>query len=240
MNIYFLVEGNSTEKKIYPQWLTYLIPELKRVQYYDQVQNNNYYLISGEGYPAILHDGLDNAVDKIQETNNYDYLVICIDADEDPVNEKITYVQQFIEEKNINLGKTKIKVIVQNRCIETWLLGNKRLFDSRQPLEIPLLDYVNYYDISQKDPEKMGCFNMRNHADFHFQYLREIFNAKNIVYSKQRPGEATKQYYLEQLQERTRNYPTHLETFQDFLRFCKMIRSRIVGNSDRLKPKEEL
>jgi hypothetical protein len=43
MNIYFLVEGNSTEKQIYPKWLEYLIPNLKRVKYYDQVENNNYY-----------------------------------------------------------------------------------------------------------------------------------------------------------------------------------------------------
>ena len=45
MNIYFLVEGNRTEKKIYPQWLTYLVPKLKRVKYHDEVTSNNYYLI---------------------------------------------------------------------------------------------------------------------------------------------------------------------------------------------------
>ena len=36
MNIYFLVEGD-TEFIIYRKWLSYLVPELKRVQYYDQV-----------------------------------------------------------------------------------------------------------------------------------------------------------------------------------------------------------
>ncbi|MDV2999865.1 MAG: hypothetical protein N5P05_001471 [Chroococcopsis gigantea SAG 12.99] len=58
MNIYFLVEGNSTERKIYPKWLEYLIPELMRVDYHDQVDNNNYYLISGEGYPEFYMMGL--------------------------------------------------------------------------------------------------------------------------------------------------------------------------------------
>lgn len=38
MNIYFLVEGKA-EGKIYPQWLTYLVPELKRVKYHDDVVN---------------------------------------------------------------------------------------------------------------------------------------------------------------------------------------------------------
>lgn len=70
-NVNFLVEGNSTEKKIYPQWLRHLVPELTRVKYHDQISKNNYYLISGEGYPRILSHGLDNAVDKIQDFLNF-------------------------------------------------------------------------------------------------------------------------------------------------------------------------
>lgn len=227
MNIYFLVEGNSTEKKIYPRWLKYLIPELERVKYSDQVVQNNYYLISGEGYPAILHDGLDNAVDKIQETQNYDYLVLCIDADEDTVEERVNYVENFIKDKNIKLGRTELIIIVQNRCIETWLLGNNKIFDSRQPLEVPLSDYVKYYDVSVDDPENMGAYNMRNHADFHYEYLKEVFRAKNLVYTKRSPGEVREQYYLEQLQRRVEDYPTHLQSFKTFLDFCTMIQKRL-------------
>lgn len=227
MNIYFLVEGRHTEKRIYPEWLKYLIPELKRVTYHDEVRNNNYYLISGKGYPRILYDGLDNAINKIKETNNYDYLVLCLDADEETVSEKINEVNSHIQEKKINLGETKIEIIVQNRCIETWLLGNKKIFDSRQPLEAPLSDYVNYYDVSQDDPEKMGDYNMRNHADFHHEYLKEIFRARNIAYNKKPPGDAKKEYYLEQLQIRVRDNSTHLEILQNFLKFCKMIRRQI-------------
>lgn len=37
MNIYFLVEGKRTERKVYPAWLAYLLPELQRVQSYDEV-----------------------------------------------------------------------------------------------------------------------------------------------------------------------------------------------------------
>ncbi len=32
MNIYFLVEGKRTERKVYPAWLSYILPELKQVQ----------------------------------------------------------------------------------------------------------------------------------------------------------------------------------------------------------------
>ena len=184
-------------------------------------------LISGKGYPAILNDGLDNAIDKIKETKNYDYLVLCVDADEDTVEERENYIRELIENKKQNLGKTEVIIIVQNRCIETWLLGNNNLFDSRQPMESPLSEYAVYYDISKNDPELMGDFGMRNHADFHFKYLEEIFRAKGLSYKKRNPGEAKEKHYLEAIQKRVKDNPTHLQTFQNFLDFCEMINSRI-------------
>jgi hypothetical protein len=126
MNLYFLVEGRSIERKIYPQWLQYLLPDLKRVQYSDQVRENNYYLASGNGYPRILEDGLCNAIDKILETDRYDY-------------------------------------------------------------------------------------------------FRQIFQAKNLVYTKKSPNQAQKQHYLEQLRLRVASNPEHLRTFQYFLDFCKRV-----------------
>ncbi|NEP62678.1 MAG: hypothetical protein F6K31_38120 [Symploca sp. SIO2G7] len=227
MNIYFLVEGRSTEKKIYPKWLAYLIPQLRRVQYYDEIKENNYYLISGNGYPATIRDGIPNAVDKITEVGKYDYLVICIDADEDTVNARKKYVYDFLEKNNIELGKTKLVLIIQNRCMETWLLGNRKIFDSRQPQVEPLSSYVNYYDVSQYDPELMGSFDRKNHADFHESYLKEIFNAKNISYTKKSPGEAQKEHYLKQLLKRIDEETEHLQTFQNFIQFCEMIRKNL-------------
>jgi hypothetical protein len=224
MNIYFLVEGRSTEKKIYPKWLAYLIPELTQVKYYDEVQENNYYLISGKGYPAILSEGLPNAADKLRETQRYDYLVLCVDADEETVEERTEYIKSFIQKEDIELGKTKLVIIVQNRCIETWLLGNRKIFDSRQPQDSPLSDYVKYYDVSQEDPELMGAYQHKNHADFHQRYLKAIFRAKNIVYTKDKPRDAQKEYYLKELINRIRDRPDQLKTFQALVEFCDMIK----------------
>ncbi|MGK7955104.1 MAG: hypothetical protein AB4063_07560, partial [Crocosphaera sp.] len=133
MNIYFLVEGRHTEKKLYPRWLNYYIPALKQVHLYDKVEHNNYYLSSGKGYPSILNDYLPEAVQDIQETSKYDYLVICVDADEDSINERKKYINDFMSSQEISLGKTELILIIQNRCIETWLLGNRKIFNSRQP-----------------------------------------------------------------------------------------------------------
>lgn len=67
MNLYFLVEGKSTEKKVYPAWLQHLLPELKQVPNYDEVEKNNYYLFSANGYPSIIYEHLPNAIADIQE-----------------------------------------------------------------------------------------------------------------------------------------------------------------------------
>jgi hypothetical protein len=54
MNIYFLVEGRRTEKKVYPKWISILLPELSEVKNVFLVRNNNYLVFSGNGFPSLL------------------------------------------------------------------------------------------------------------------------------------------------------------------------------------------
>jgi hypothetical protein len=111
MNIYFLVEGKKTELIIYPKWLSYLVPELKRVQYYDQINENSYYIISAKGNARMIHDGIPNAVEKIQEIGNYNYFVICLDADEDTVEERKNWIYEFIETEKIGSSRLCVKKV---------------------------------------------------------------------------------------------------------------------------------
>ena len=53
MNLYFLVEGAKTEMKVYPKWLSHLIPELTQVASLSDVNDNNFYMLSGGGVPQI-------------------------------------------------------------------------------------------------------------------------------------------------------------------------------------------
>ena len=63
MNIYFLVEGKSTEKKVYPKFVEYFFEgRLTKVNQFNQVVDNNYFLLSGNGYPRIFTDVLKNAI----------------------------------------------------------------------------------------------------------------------------------------------------------------------------------
>ena len=69
MNLYFLVEGR-TELNVYPAWLSYLIPELTKVEYFDKVIENNYYLFSSYGIPYIETD-IINAIKDINSIGKY-------------------------------------------------------------------------------------------------------------------------------------------------------------------------
>jgi hypothetical protein len=229
MNLYFLVEGKRTERKVYPAWLKHLLPQLQQVQNYDEVNENNYYLFSGEGYPSIIYDHLPNAVADINANGKYNYFVVCVDAEENTVSCIQQEIYDFLTAEKIQMGSTQLVLIIQNRCLETWFLGNRKIY-SRQPQSEPLLDYTRYYDISSNCPELMGKYNKFNtHAQFHEAYLKELFRAKNINYSKKNPGDVMKLYYLEQLLARIQEKNHHLPSFQSFINFCNIIRPKLTS-----------
>jgi hypothetical protein len=227
MNIYFLVEGKKTEKKVYPAWLKHLLPELEQVKKFDEVDENNFYLFSANGYPSIIYDHLPNAILDIQENGKYNYLVLCLDAEENTVSEIKQEIDNFINNENQELGNIELVIIIQNRCLETWFLGNSKIY-TRNPNDNPLLEYTRYYNVSIDCPESMGQYQKFNtHAQFHEAYLKELFRAKNINYSKKNPGDVVKKFYLDQLLDRIEYENTHLPTFQTFIQFCNMIKSKL-------------
>lgn len=227
MNLYFLVEGRRTEKKVYPQWLGHLIPELTRVARYDQVDKNNYFIFSGQGYPSLLHNHLKNAIKDIHASGRYSHLVLCLDADEFSIDARKAEVSAFLRDNNISLRGAELRIIVQNRCFETWFLGNRKIIP-RTPQSPRMREFLYFYDVRKFDPETMGCLpGFDNHAQFHVTYLQEVFAERDLAYSKISPGPVATQQYLSELVMRTQTSPSHLLSFQEFLQFCEMIRSAI-------------
>ena len=171
MNLYFLVEGTQSERKVYPAWLAHLLPELQRVDNCDDVNEKNYYLISGEGYPSLIYDFIPRAIAEINSNGKYSYFVVCLDAEENTVAELTTEIDDFLNEQKLKLNNAELVLIFQNRCLESWLLGNRKIY-SRNPQNKPLLDYTKYYDVSVNCPENMGRYQEFNtHAQFHGAYL---------------------------------------------------------------------
>jgi len=64
MNLYFLVEGRRTERKVYRTWIQHIFPELKESDRIEDVKENNFYIISGGGYPYRT-DNIGNTKEEI-------------------------------------------------------------------------------------------------------------------------------------------------------------------------------
>ncbi|MDM8565933.1 hypothetical protein QUF74_09800 [Candidatus Halobeggiatoa sp. HSG11] len=227
MNIYFLVEG-KTERKVYPKWLSYLIPKLERVSEPSAITNNTYYLISGNGFPSILDNHLVASVDDVNTIGNFNFLVLVIDTDDMTSEKKIVEVEQFIKENNIILSNCKLIIIPQVVCMETWFLGNRKIY-TRTPPNAECASYSNHYDTSKYDPELMVKPNNYNetNAVFHFNYLKTMLKAKNIRYSKSNPREVHKPHYIEELKNRTNLDIKSLNSMQILFSFFDSITNQM-------------
>lgn len=233
MNVYFLVEGRRTEKQVYPKFIEFFFEgKLKPVKFVHEVNNNNYFLLSANGYPRIFNDVLKDSILDINEPeNNYQHLFLCIDADENTVAERKQELEQYLtkfeEEESIILdAKCQIHLIVQNRCIETWFLGNKKIYKSN-PSSRQLVEYQQFYNVKKNDPELMPVFsNFDNHASFHLRYLKDLLLEKNITYTKRKANSVAEKHYIEQLIQRG-NEDNHLPSFMYFYNLCMQIKEQI-------------
>ncbi|MEO0043449.1 MAG: hypothetical protein RL329_2897 [Bacteroidota bacterium] len=231
MNVYFLVEGKRTEKKVYPKWLAELVPLLMEVDDPHKAVSNNYYMFSGNGFPSLLHNHLTNAICDVNEMGNFDYFVICLDSDEASVEERKQEVMDFMTSQRVVLmEKTQFILIIQNKCIETWLLGNTKVF-KRNPHSPDLRTYINFYDVSKQDPERMPNFDeFETTAQFHECYLKELLSERNIQYTKKNPRSVTEKAYLHQLIQRTVK-TNDIPSFAYFLAFCAELNKNIKNKS---------
>jgi hypothetical protein len=239
MNFYFVFEG-KTEEIVYKEWFSILVPQLTEVNYFDEVENDNYYQINDLGYPKCAQM-IANAIQDINEIPKYDYLVLVTDADRLTVTEKKEEILKWIDLELVDKTfkslpeNCKFEVIVQNVCIETWFLGNRNFF-VRHPQQNEILkQYIKYFDVSKNDPENLASefiqdekngaeiFGYKTKALFHEGYLREIFKERNLSYKKSRPKEVQQEYYLQQVIARIKADVHHLQSFQVFLDFCSKI-----------------
>ncbi|CAK8713667.1 DUF4276 domain-containing protein [Candidatus Electrothrix aarhusensis] len=220
MNLYFLVEG-KTERKVYPKWLAHLAPQLEQVNFPCEATDNNYFLISGGGFPSILDNHLKDSVSDINNSGNFDYLVLLIDTDDVSAAEKIEEVKEFVRSNDIIFNDCEFIILPQVVCMETWFLGNPRIY-SKNPSSAECSAFSKHYDVARNDPEKMrqpqeSCGSI---GDYHFQYLKAMLRGKNIRYSKKNPQEVTKPYYIEALRNRIELDQNCLSSMRNF--FCAL------------------
>ena len=220
MNLYFLVEGKRTEKKVYPAWLSHLAPNLKRVQFIEELDECGYFIFSGEGYPSLLDVHLENSIKDYQASGKFDRLVVCLDVDDStPADRTHEVVKRAVE---LGFPQEQLRVIAKECCIETWFLGNIKVV-SPNPQSAELKEYLDFYNVRTNDPEAMGHpkdYNAR--SVFHSRVFQLVSLDKNFRYTKHNPKHVVDNSYLQELITR-REKTKPLATFGTFLDLCQEI-----------------
>lgn len=221
MKLYLLLEGRQTEKILYQSWLGHCFPQLTRVEQPEDLTANTFFLAASKGYPFYLQQL--PAVLEDCARNSADHLFICVDAEELSYEQKRQELTQHLQKAAEGLRRRDLEyrgathLIVANCCIESWLLGHRKLIP-RQPPSQKLAEYRRFYDVSTDDPEHMGCFTgFSPRAHFHLEYLREVFRHHGKTYSKTGPGIAREANYLAALRDRCLDgscNPPHLASFR--------------------------
>jgi len=223
-NLYLLVEGRRTEAKLYPMWVQWLLKGFTEVKQADQAVINHFYLISGGGYPQLLDVTLPDAVEELNALPQFKHLFICLDSDELSALERRTEVQACLEDLPLKFAQAQI--IVQHRCIETWLLGNQNICPNQPANDADCIRYLQHYRVDRQDPEAMPLvMGERIHAQFHERFLKAIFRERNphASYHKHNPGQAAELHYFQALLSRLQNKPGQLASFAHFVQSCQSI-----------------
>lgn len=215
MNLYVIVEGEQSERKVYKKWIQYLNPNLKCVSRSEEIVNNNYIIYSGFGYPFYF-EIINSAIEEVNAHGKIDRLVIAVDSDEMSYEEKYCEIESHITNRHC---KAQICIIVQHFCLETWALGNKFII-SRTPQSEKLREYIKFYDVVENDPELMPAYKREelNRAQFAVRYLKAALNEKNekLTYSKRNPKVLLNQKYFKRVKNRLET-TGHIASFSAFL-----------------------
>jgi len=229
LNLYILVEDAKSGKEIVEKWIGLICPKLKRVNTVGELTYNSYIVFSGHGYPSMLginpeskpKNILGETIETINETGIIDFFLVFVDGDEAGVTKRIASVV-----KKINLYPTGLicpyAVFVQNKCLETWLLGNTDLL-SKNPID-EIVNFLNHYDIFENDPELMKKDKRYATTDslYHERYLREMMKYAGHRYNKAKaaPIMLTNEYIngLKNRLEKT-DHLLSLRTFFEFMDF---------------------
>ena len=215
MNYYIVVEGKSGERKVYPKWIQILNPDLTQVYSLADISSNNYYLISGNGYPQYLNI-VDRAVEDCAANKAIDRLVTAVDAEDFSYQEKEQQVIARIAER---LDPQRVCIVVQYPCLESWALGNRIVF-RRNPTDCTLRRYLRFYDVRTNDPELLPALQEEslNRCQFAFVYLKRILSDRyaDLTYTKNNPQVIQHPKYFDHIRRRFHE-TKHIRSFGRFL-----------------------
>jgi len=226
MNFYIVVEGNQTEMSVYPAWLSILAPTYTRIENAWNVGENNYYIFSSGGIPSIYRH-VKNAVLDINSINGkggaqYDYLLVCLDTEEESRDYILGRINDELQSSHVALQDAELMVFEHKVCMETWFLGNQKVFKDN-PEGLEYRDFIRFYNVGISNPEEMENMNTEKFpttAKFHLKYLKKMLEERQMTYTKTNTKEIQKDDYLQQLIKRYKE-TGHIATFGSWYDFVK-------------------
>jgi len=232
MNLYFLIEGEKTEKELYLHWLNYLLPNFTKAESISKVNTFNFLMISGGGIPSIYNHTV-NAVKDICSNPKFDKLIVCLDGEEIGSTRRRNQLLDYLIKEKVALPQScQLEIVVQDVCIETWFLGISSLI-KQNPTNTNLVTYMRHYNVKNQDPELLPNLNnssvFNTKAQFHVDYFKAILKEHNdpkLVYSKRNPSVVLEHDFITELQKRTTS-TNHLGNLKRFFELIESIKSEI-------------
>lgn len=189
MNLYFLVEGDRTEKAVYRAWVGHTFPRLSEAATAAALTTNGFVVVKTGGYPAYL-GRIRPALADIAAHGGIDHGFICVDAEEVGRPARLRELRAAVAAARAALGEPvlpPIHLVVAECCIETWFLGHRDMMRP-QPQDPALIECRRFYDVRRNDPEAMDAprDRYRTKAAFHYDYLRAMLRDRSptLRYSK--------------------------------------------------------
>lgn len=218
MNLFVVVEGNR-DKDLYKKWITYIYPKLTFIFHENDFKQDNFKIISGKGNPQY-YSIIKNTFNDLTKPNNVDYLFICVDSEDLEYSDKLKEVKEFIDKECSEID-AEVVIIIQNHCIETWLIGNKKL-DISNINNSELTEYRDHYNVNVLDPEGLRSYDERSIGQFTKKYLKLA-----LMENDHRMNYTPSKEYFDQLVKRFEE-DNHMKSFGIFLVKMKEL-SRILN-----------
>lgn len=212
---------------LYPSWLSIALPSVQRVSRPEDAtsKGQSSFFFSGLGMPHLLNKMLPRSIEDINNNNSFTDLVVVVDSEGESISDLRSEIENRFEEYNTN-NSISLTIIIQDICIETWLLGNQKIFSASCDCPV-LIEYRKFYDCRSLDPQFLRKappdMPKSSLAQFHFDYLRRVLREKRVIYSKRNPGNAHEEHYFGQLVRRCGL--GHIESFRVFLDWVKSKKS---------------
>lgn len=225
MNAYIVVEGEQTEMTVYPAWLSIIAPNMRRILDARDLTSDSYYLFCGHGIPHI-YQHVTNSVQDINDINlrggnTYDYLIVCLDTEDETREDIERHLGEYLTNAGVSPQGFQIVIFEHKVCMETWFLGNRRLFKDN-PNGAEMIKYLRHYNVKKENPEEMESIkpDRWNTAKFHLKYLKAMLAERNQKYDKNNTDVVCTQEYLAELVVRYEQ-TSHLQTFGTWYEFVK-------------------